>query len=446
MRLFDNPRFHVAALTSAFGLASVLSLSGCRGRDVEFDCEFSRDTFEEQEEDRGKLLDEISADGPFPGAIVLTGDGINQLLGGAVEGDVPFTGSVPFGPSIIEFEPDGDPVIEVADVPGCSNCIIYSIEFVVELKNGDVDFASGTGLAKLAVPIVLEDNGDGSTTLIAQYEDSEIDEFDVTVYGLDSDEHQGMSDAISILMERNVREQFGPTELMSFEPFGIGDGDVFLAARRLTSYPEGNAVALELATNIKLPGGSDLEVDPELPEGINMSMQFGTPLLLGLIQRMLTEGAIPQFYDQDGEPDSNGEFAASMEEMNGSSVDDTRLDSVFRVWRLEGGFCGYAEANLPLFAEIEEDEDLRITPGNVEVLRGKGIGSLAAEEDQVVKDNQHLLDNFRSAVAKHVGLTVNYDALSIPGKAIYFFTKGVNVTEGALRTHMEFVVAEAPGG
>ena len=36
-----------------------------------------------------------------------------------------------------------------------------------------------------------------------------------------------------------------------------------------------------------------------------------------------------------------------------------------------------------------------------------------------------MLDTFKGAVAKQMGLTVNYDSLSIPGKAIYFFTKNV---------------------
>ncbi len=427
------------------GAAALLTLTGCRGRDVEFDCEFSSDAFAEATKNDGKLKEEISSKGPYAAAMVLTSEGINKLLSSSVQDDVPFTGEVPFGPSSIHFEPDGDPVIEIAEVKGCKNCILYSIDFLVELGFGEDDISSGTGNAKLAVPMVLEPREDGATTLVAAYQDAEIIEFEVTVYGLDSEEYAGMAEAISVLMEENVKEQFGPTELLTFEPIGLGDGDVQLAARQLLTFPDDDALALGLGTNIVMPSGTELDIDPKLPEGITMSMQFHTELLLGMERRMLTEGNVPRYYDQNGEPDDDGELAVSIEEVEGVADSAARLDTIFRVWRLEGGYCGYAEAGLPLFIEIdEEDQDLRVRPGNVEVIRGKGIGSLAAEEDEVVQDNQHLLDNFKGAVAKHMSLTINYDSLSIPEKVVYFFTQDVEVSPKALRTHLDFVVVDAP--
>jgi hypothetical protein len=438
------------ALVLAAGLTTALSTS-CRGRDVEFDCEYSRDQFDQEIDGQGELRDEISTKAPFAAAMVLTAEGVDRLLGSTAE-ELPFTGTIPFGPSSIDFEPDGAPTIEVADVPGCSNCILYSVDFLVELGFGTSDISSGTGNAKLAVPIVLEPGEGGKTNLVAAYEESEMEEFEVTVYGLDSEEYEGMASAISVLMEESLKEEFGPTTLLEFEPIGLGDGEVELAARELISFPEANALALGLGTNLKLPKGAGLDIQPELTEDIPMSLQFDPDLLLAMSQRMLAEGNIPQFYDKKGNPDSDGELAATIEDVEGTDSGDARLDTTFRVWRLEGGFCGYAEANLPLFVELDGENceaelpaascDIKIVPGNVEVIRGKGIGSLAAEEDQVVADNQHLLDNFRGAVAHHMGLTVNYDSLSIEGKAIYFTTKGVEVAPGLLKTELDFVVVE----
>lgn len=427
------------------GLAVLAGLSGCRGRDVEFDCEYSSDLFDEEKKKDGELVDALPDKGPYAAAMVLSAEGINKLLGSTVEDEVPFTGEVPFGPAKITFEPDGEPVIEIADVPGCSNCIYYSIDFLVELGQGDEPISSGTGNAKMAIPMKLELTDDGGTKLIAAYDEAEIDEFEVTVYGLDSEEYKGMAEAIAILMEENVREQFGPTELLTFAPLGLGDGDVQLAARELETFPEANTLALWLATNMVLPSGSSLDLEPELAEGLPMGMQFSTGLLLGMERRMLVEGNVPRYYDSDGNPDDDGEFAVTIEDVEGTGTGDGRLDTIFRVWRLSGGYCGYAEADLPLYVDIdEEDEDLSVKPGNVEVLRGKGIGSLAAEEDDVVADNQHLMDNFRGAVAKHMGLTINYDSLSITGKVIYFFTKDVQVEPDALRSGLDFVVVAAP--
>jgi hypothetical protein len=428
-----------------FGLAMLVELGGCRGRDVEFDCEYSSDLFSQQVEGAGELADALPDKGPYSAAMVLSAEGINKLLGGTVDDDVPFTGEVPFGPTTIFFEPENDPVIEIAEIKGCSNCIYYSIDFLVELGQDGMNFSTGTGNAKMAIPMQLEPIDGGGTKLIAAYEEAEIKEFEVTVYGLDSEEYEGMSEAISILMEENVKEQFGPTELLTFEPLGLGDGDVELAARELETFPEANSLALWLATNMKLPKSAALDIQPELPEELPMGMQFSTGLLLGMEQRMLEEGNVPRYYDRDGNPDEDGEFAVTIEDVEGSGAGDGRLDTIFRVWRLEGGYCGYAEADLPLFVEVDEtDEDLRVVPGTVEVLRGKGVGSLAAEEDDVVADNQQLLDNFRGAVAKHMGLTINYDSLSITGKVVYFFTKQVDVEADALRSNLDFVVVTAP--
>jgi hypothetical protein len=423
----------------------VVPAAGCRGRDVEFDCEYSRELYALETERDGALHEEVPTKGPWPAALVLTTEGINQLLASTVEDDVPFTGEVPFGPSNIFFEPESDPVIEIAEVPGCENCLLYSIDFLVELDFGTSDISSGTGNAKLAIPMILEPGEGGTSTLVAAYDQSEIIEFEVTVYGLDSDEYEGMSEAISILMERNVKEQFGPTELLEFDAIGLGDGVVQLSARELTSHPEAGAVSLGLGTNLVLPDGADLDVDPVVPDGHLASLQFAPGLLQAILERMIAEGNIPRTYDADGRPAEGGEHAASIVAVEGADTEEDRLDTRFRVWRLRDGYCGYVEADLPLFVELdEEDQDLAVRPGAVGVLSGKGVGSIVAEEEDLVAENQALLETFKAAVAKHVSITVNYDELSIPGKVVYFFTKDVQVTPAALSTYLDFLVVEAP--
>ena len=96
------------------------------------------------------------------------------------------------------------------------------------------------------------------------------------------------------------------------------------------------------------------------------------------VQRMIEEGEIPRSYDDNGNPDPNGPITVTLDSMTTSANSNARLDTEFRVWRTDDQYCGYAEVEMPMFLELE-NELLGVRAGDITVVDGKGVGVLAVE-------------------------------------------------------------------
>ena len=71
---------------------------------------------------------------------------------------------------------------------------------------------------------------------------------------------------------------------------------------------------------------------------------------------------------------------------------------------------------------------------------GEGSGAAAVEEQELVDENQHLVDQFRKDLAEQLANTMNYEALEIEGSDIVFMNQDVLVTPEELTSFLEFVV------
>jgi hypothetical protein len=127
--------------TTALGTAVVGMLAGglssCRGEDREFDCSAQQEAFEAAFADDGVLLDAITEDYSYPMAMVLSETGLQRLLNGLVGADVPFASRLNIGPYAINFIPKAAPVIEIAEVPNCRKCVLFSLAFDFQIEDGD---------------------------------------------------------------------------------------------------------------------------------------------------------------------------------------------------------------------------------------------------------------------------------------------------------------------
>ncbi len=119
------------------------------------------------------------------------------------------------------------------------------------------------------------------------------------------------------------------------------------------------------------------------------------------------------------------------------------FDVTFRVWRTAGGSCGYAEILMPMTAAWV-GRALRVTPGGINVLFGKGSGELAEEDDQVVADHQALLDTFKNALAEQIALTMGLDAIDLAGQDIVVDTPALHVRPEAVALDMDFFIVQEP--
>ncbi|HGG57661.1 MAG TPA: hypothetical protein ENK31_07690, partial [Nannocystis exedens] len=246
-----------------------LSLSACRGDDIEFDCMYQAERFAAAVEKEGVLLPEVTDINTYPLAMMISEDGINRLLSGVVGNEIPFASEMQLGPTKVKFTPTATPVIDVVSIPTCNQCVLFSIEFKFGVVQGDPEegVTAGLGDAYLAIPIRLDERADGTAALVALYNEAEVMKMDLIANGLDSENHEAISGALALLATDIVREQYGETELLVIGTLEIGNQDVEARARDLFVVPDLDAILLGMETNLKMPEGVGLDQPKGLPEG-----------------------------------------------------------------------------------------------------------------------------------------------------------------------------------
>ncbi len=417
---------------------------GCRGEDISIDCETrGQEFFRQSEREATPLVSPVPTKGPFPVALQLTEEGVRRLLGGAVTNQqVPFAGVLPLGPATAVFEPESDPLLQFADIPGCRNCILFSLDFGIQLISGNDPISSGVGRVKLSIPMRLEaDETAGISTLLADYSQATVQDLFLVVYGINSEEHTTLTGALTVLLTEQIQEDFGPVELLQLGSWVIGEGQVRLLARELIVRPEDGKLVLGMQTNLPLPASAGLDLAGEIPDGYPMAVTMDPALFLTMSHRMFDEGKIARRYDDDGEPDPTGPFGVTLTSIEGNEFNNPRLDSEFRMWRIADGYCGYADAVMPLDVTVNNTRTgIDITPGAATLIAGEGYGSAALEEKQLVEDNQDLIDTFRTDLATAVGSTINYDSLDLEGSTIVFAVEEVAVAPESINSYLNFQV------
>lgn len=427
-------------------MGGVLAATACRGDDISNDCELQGQAFFQSTElEVTALLSPVPDRGPYPVALQFTEEGINRLLGSSVaDQDVPFTGNLPLGPATADFEPESEPVIEFADIPGCRNCILFSIDFGISLSSGNNPISSGVGTVQLSIPMRLEaDEAAGSSTLIADYSQAKVEDLFLFVYGIDSEEHTTLTGAMEILLTEQIQEDFGPVALLEIGSWTIGQDQVRLLARELIVRPEDGKLVLGMHTNLPLPVDAGIDLAGPLPDGIPMAVTMDTKLFLSMSHRMFQEGEIPRRYNESGNPDPDGLYGVTLSDMAGNEDGQPRLDSVFRVWRTEDGYCGFAEAVMPMNVLVNNTRTgIDIVPGDATVVDGEGYGQGALQDPELVENNQDLVENFRASLADAVGTTINYDSLDLEGSTILFAVQDVAVDVATINSYLDFIVVQ----
>jgi hypothetical protein len=430
-------------------VGTLAAAGGCRGDDIYFDCEYQETEFRADAAREGMLLDPIPQGGPYPVAIKFSEVGVNKLLEGVVGQDVPFTGELPFvwytGPVTLFFEATSQPVIELESLEGCPTCVQYSFDFDVQMfsTNGDPQGA-GIGSVKFRIPMELEPKSETSTVLIADYSRLRVQELYLSAFGLETEEHPALVEALGLFMQKKIRSEYGKTELLTLDSWEIGENDTRLLARKLIVFPEDDTLMLAMQSNLPLPPGAGLELTGEMPMGIPMVVDFDIAMFEAMVERLMDDGTIPRVYDSDGTPDEDGNYGVTLDHIVGGAEGQDFMTTQFKVWRFAEGYCGYAVATMDLDVDLVEGEGVVLTAGDVAVLGGKGAGAVAANETSLIEDNQDVVKSFREGVAGNLGATINYDALAIEGSAIVFETLATDVVVDHLETWIDFFVVASP--
>ena len=447
-----NRRRHKIFAFSALSLIAADCETCLRGPDPTLDCNDRLEQYEAAVETVGVLLDAIPDVSYFPMALVISEEGINRLLTGVVGGsNTPFASTLPLGPVEIRFTPTEDPTIDFISIPGCSRCVVFTLDFSFELVNPSEEAAgAGNGATEMIIPLRLEQLPGDTSALIADYEKALVRDMEISVAGFDSETYPGLAGALAILSTEQLRANYSATELIRFEPWTIGSNAVKLAAKEFAIFPETGVLALGLQTNLKLPEGTSIEVGSSLPEGVPMAVQMHPLLLLGMAERMLTEGVIPRRYDDKGNPDPEGAQGVTLETLEKAPLGDADLDITFRVWRTDEGYCGFVDAVNAVTLSLDDSgisDRIAVTPAaDVRILGGQGVGELFEDNKDLVEENKKLVENFRNSLAEQIGITVNYNDLTVEGANIVFDALALSVTPVSIDILLDFLVLANEGG
>ncbi len=436
-------------------LGLLAGAGGCRGEDVSFDCDNQKMKFERiAAKEQQPLLDEIPSAGPYPVALQISEEGLNRLVAGIIDDEVPFGGTLPFGllptgPGEATFEATSVPTLEIADVPRCPNCVLLKVDFGVELDSQGEPLSSGVGFVELAIPVVLEaDEAAGTTTVVADYPNVFIHDWKLSVFGFDSETHDTIAGALKVLMEEEIAGKYDRVDLLTLGSWNIGAGNVKIVARELQLKPDLHKMVLGMHSNLPLPEGAGLDLSAELPEGVPMKVTIAIPLIQAMTYQMFAEGEIPRRYDEEGQADRRGLYGVTVDHMRSRAGAASALETQFRVWRIGEGYCGFATFLMGLTFDVNDTMTGVVVSAGAAVYQPdeakEGIGPALEEEEELVEENQDLVDTFRAELTEQVGKTLAYDDLDVEGSVILFTTLEATVDTQGVHTLLDFLVlAEA---
>ncbi len=429
------------------GLAMLLGValcSACRGDDRELDCSAQAEAFAAAYADDGVLLPDIAESTSYPMAMVLSEEGVNRLLTGVVGGNVPFASVLNVGPFSLRFIPQSVPTIAIVPVPNCPRCVLFSVDFDFQIENDDGSpGGAGIGSAEMSIPLRLQQNDDGSSSLVARYDAATILAMPINTMGFDSAEYPGFEGALRYLATQALREQFAVTELLRFQPWTIGGNEVKLAAREFALFTDTRVLSLAMQTNLDLPDGVAIRVGEALPMGVPMALQMHPGLLLGMSRRMVTEGVISRTYDDNGNPDPNGLYGVTLENIGVNPIPNSnKLDVGFRVWRTSEGYCGYADAITALQLGLAPgNQSITVTPtDDLRVTGGEGVGKIAKDNDELIERNKQVVETFKKDLSEQIGITINYNDIGVEGSRILFSTDALIVEDDKIDIIIDFTV------
>ena len=439
-----------ALRTATLGLAGMLAggLSSCRGEDVEFDCASQQANFEASFADDGILLETLPEVSSYPMAMVFSEVGLQNLLNGLVGADIPFASKLNVGPYSLNFFPLATPVIEIVNVPNCpGKCVLFSLDFDFQIEDDGGDpGGAGVGNATLAIPLKLIQNDDGSSDLVAVYDKAQVKDMPFNTMGIDTKEYPGLEGALEILATKALQDQYKTTTLLHFEPWTIGGNDVKLSVRKFALFYDTKVLSLAMQTNLDLPRSASVPVGKALPEGIPLQVQMHPGLLLGMAQRMITEGEISRTYNDKGQADPKGLYGVTLESLAPNKIAGSNiLDVGFKVWRTQDGYCGYANAETSLGLSIDQaSNNIKVAPGDdLRVTGGEGVGELAENNQELIDKNKKLVDQFKKDLSEQVGITINYKEVGVEGSKILFDTQALTVAPQSIDILIDFQVVAA---
>lgn len=409
-------------------LLLVFSLSGCDTLAQTLGaCGEARASYEQGISGQGRLLDAPPAEGPYAMALVVSEAAANDLLAAVTDHQLP-TLSESVSGLTVAFTPRF-PKLQIASLADCPGCILADLEFEVSVGVSGLGSFTGGGKAGLGVPLALVPGAVRQTRLLAGLDRARVRSLDLTVQGLSLSQVPALQGVVQGLAEELMNDRIGEKELTTIDSWSIGSGETELAARGPAIFAAERTLVVGLATNLALPPTSTLEDQATLPPGTDLSLRFHPGLLLGLSQRLMSEGEIPSSYDAGGAASASGDNHVSLEDM--AAGDQGALRTTFRVYQLGDAVCGSVDLAGDLGLQIT-GEAVSVQARSLKVVGGDGAGRLLAEAGWLGGD-------FLSSLVGNLELTLNYRDLQVGGAPADLAATSLTIDGSGVTVNLDLV-------
>jgi hypothetical protein len=388
-------------------------------------CSDSRSAYDADVAGQGKLLEAPPAQGPYAMALVVSEKAANDLLAAVTDHELP-TLSQDLSGLTVSLTPRF-PRLQIAELADCPGCILADLEFTVSVGVPGLGAFTGGGTASLGVPLSLEPGAPRQTRLLAGLDRARVRHLDLDVAGLQLSDVPALEGLVEGLAEQLLNQNIGETELTTVESWSIGATE--LAARGPTVSAREHTLVIGLATNLDLPPTTTLDEQATLPEGTDLSLRFHPGLLLGLSQRLMTEGEIPSSYDASGAASSDGSAHVALEGM--AAGDAGALRTTFRVYQLGDALCGSADLAGDLALQIT-GESVSLQVRSLQVVGGTGAGQFLTEAGWLSGD-------FLQSLVGNLALTLNYRDLKVGGAPANVAPTSITVDGSGVTVNLDLV-------
>lgn len=404
----------IRGLSSFLVLACLsLTFSSCdflkAGLEAYTDCDSFDSDYETRLADEGVLLDSVPTEQEqYPMSIIVSQDALNRLFAAVADQDIPeLTISENILGVTVELGLDPElPLLQIGGENGCGDCILLEMGFSVRVDIPSLLIhVGGSGSGRYQFPLLIQDNGMESSTVYARLDESEVLDIDISIDGIPDSYINYIEGYLADMATLVIQEYYGNVKIFDLAAWKLGNGDIRLLARGPHIHPETGTVVFGLQSNLVRPLGGAIEIQPTLPPGIDIGMQFHPELIQQIIERMLNEGYIPRSYGTTGTADESGPLSVTMNKMEATS--EGLLNTNFRLWQVGGDYCGYADLQVSLGLSIT-DREVRLQGAGIEVTEADGVGQVLAMADT------WLQGRFTQDMMSFSELAINYRELTLP--------------------------------
>lgn len=405
-----------------FLAGSSLMTMSCGLNGAGFDCNEQTSALEQTEAAQGILLEELpkfegvpEEDRAYPMALVLNTDAINTLLAAVLDQELPPIKQDLGGLLEIEVQP-ALPLIQI----GQNNDFLAGLDMEVQVGNDFLGHTNGTAAAMMRLPVELAPQSDRETSFMARMDQAEFLNIELGIGGLSTSDSRLVSDFLADLATDILQDEYGATEVTSVKSWELGDGDMLLSAQGLRISGAENTILIGLGSNVQTSSEgmfqpNELAGQATIPGDAQVGLHIHPSLLLGVTQRLMTEGHIERSYDEDGAADQEGDHQVTIMHMGlGEMAEGDEVSSVsaplttdFRIWRTGGGLCGFADISSSLSAQVTGSE-ITVDVSDLSVTDGEGVGAFFAEASWLAGD-------FIDALTDQLSLTLNYREFAVEG-------------------------------